>query len=462
MRYRIPYLEVFVAALVFYSGAWGGEKTSIRAIGMAGAVASASYGLDASGGNPANIGLRDDWIVELGFFRFGLYAASDFLSYDIYTKYFTGTEGGEGRVPVFLDEAAKQEILAEFDGPLGRMNIGFETLLFGVAVKASPSVGVAFTVREQVRGFMEMPRNYVEFLLVGNPAGSLYDLSGLQLQGSWFRTYGLSAGFEVPLLNSRSDLTVGLTGKLVHGFSTYSTVSGDTRVETADNGTLTGEFHFATRHAGIDFDEARKLSEYGLFLSPAGTGFGVDFGITASLNSFLSTSLSVTDIGSIKWRDHARESIVDTTLIIDDILSVDQRKAIDRVISHQEQSIPSFTTSLPTLVRLGFAVQLDRVPRLLISVPLLVAIEYTQGIENVPGSSTKPRFSLGGEYQPIPWLLLRSGFSVGGGENPALALGLGFELSTLRFAIATEDLSWVFAPGSFSHGSIAAGFALSF
>ncbi len=448
--------------MVFSTGVFGGEKTSIRAIGMAGVVASTSYGLDASGGNPANLARRDDWTVELGLLHFGLYAASDFLSYDIYTKYFTGTEGGEGRVPVFLDNAAKQEILAEFDGPLGGMNIGFETLLFGVAVKATPSVGLAFTVREQVRGFMEMPRNYLEFLFVGNPAGSLYDLSGLQLKGSWLRTYGLSVGFEIPLLNSRSDLTIGVTGKLVHGFSTYSTVSRDTRVETEENGTLIGEFHFATQHAGIDFDEARKLNEYGLFLSPAGTGFGVDFGITASLNSFLSTSLSVTDIGAIKWRDHARESIVDTSLIIDDILSVDQRKAIDRVISHQERSIPSFSTSLPTLVRLGFALQLDRVPRLAFSVPLLLALEYTQGIEDVPGASTKPRFSLGAEYQPIPWLLLRSGISVGGGENPALALGLGIELSALRFAIATEDLSWVFAPGSFSHGSIAAGLALSF
>jgi len=450
------------AVIVFTTGAAGGEKTSIRAIGMAGVVASTSYGLDASGANPANIGFGDDWTIELGFFHFGLYAASDFLTYDIYTKYFTGTERGQGRVPVFLDNAAKQEILAEFDGPLGGMNIGFETLLFGVAVKATPSVGLAFTVREQVRGFMEMPRNYVEFLFVGNPAGSLYDLSGLQLQGSWFRTYGLSVGFEVPLLNSRSDLTVGVTGKLVHGFSTYSTVSRDTRVATADNGTLTGEFHFVTRHAGIDFDEARKLSEYGLFLSPAGTGFGIDFGITASLNTFLSTAISVTDIGSITWRNHARESIVDTTLVIDDILSVDQRKAIDRVISHEEKSIPSFTTSLPTIIRLGLAVQLDRIPRLPITVPLLVAVEYTQGVENLPGSSTKPRFSLGAEYQPIPWLSLRSGFAVGGGENPAFALGLGFDLTTLRIAIATEDLSWVFAPGSFSHGSIAAGFALSF
>ena len=44
---------------------------------------------------------------------------------------------------------------------------------------------------------------------------------------------------------------------------------------------------------------------------------------------------------------------------------------------------------------------------------------------NAPGSSTKPRLSIGAEYQLLSFLPLRSGYSVGGGRTSAFSFGSG-------------------------------------
>ena len=111
----------------------GGDRSNIRGMGMARTSVAASRGLDAVGINPANLGLPGNDHVAVGILPFGVHAGSDFLSYDLYQTYFTGSEGQDGRTARYLTEEDKQNLLAAFTDDFGRVSADAEARLFGVS-----------------------------------------------------------------------------------------------------------------------------------------------------------------------------------------------------------------------------------------------------------------------------------------------------------------------------------------
>jgi hypothetical protein len=57
----------------------------------------------------------------------------------------------------------------------------------------------------------------------------------------------------------------------------------------------------------------------------------------------------------------------------------------------------------------------------------------------------------------MPWLPLRTGVSFGGTDRMNLALGFGISLPVFDFEVASENVTWLVAPNTFSHGSVAIG-----
>jgi len=165
----------------------------------------------------------------------------------------------------------------------------------------------------------------------------------------------------------------------------------------------------------------------------------------------------------MQWTGNAMENSVDTTMVIDNLVGDGQKEAVDRTVQGHKKSIPSFYSTLPTQLRIGGAVQIDRwVGSESFPGQLLVEVDYTQGFKNTPGSTTTPRFSLGVEYLPISWLPIRTGISVGGTDIFNMAFGLGFHFGAFNLDLASENVSAVFAPTSFSNASLALGMTLLF
>lgn len=181
------------------------------------------------------------------------------------------------------------------------------------------------------------------------------------------------------------------------------------------------------------------------------------------MNEFLSYGVSVTDIGFIRWTRGTEEKSADTTIVVDDPLSEAQRSMVEDVVKGRSRSAGSFTTSLPTTLRLGFALDVKRMPEMN-SLPgqLLLELDYNQALVETPFSTTTPRVSFGAEYKPMSWLPLRTGVSFGGTDRVNVALGFGVQLAMFEFEFASENVTWLFAPQSFSHGSLAGGMRLSF
>jgi hypothetical protein len=449
------------------------ERTNTRGMGMARTSVIASRGLDAVGINPANLAYQEGKTVTIGFIPFGVHVGSNFLDYDLYTTYFTGIETDSGRVGKYLTPQDKQRILDAFPGGIGSLFTNVDLRLFGLAIEV-PKIGTfAFTVSEHVDGFVSLPRDYVEFLLNGNPPGTTRNFSDTDVRAAWTREYTFSFGRSLQRLSFTKTLEAGISLKLIHGYGYSALERFNSRLETASNGTLTGTVGFAARSAGVDFMAGDNAGGYSFFPAPAGVGFAIDLGVSALVKDFISVGISLTDVGSMKWSRNAREVSVDTTVVLDDPFSAAEKLNFINVgepfsgngttIRESKQDLDGFYSTLPTQLRIGVALQIDKWPGTQdFPGSLLVELDYNQGFKDLPGSTTSPRFSLGVEYLPLEWLPLRTGISVGGTDRFNVAFGFGVNLGSFVFDLATENVNWIVAPRSFSYASVGMGMKFRF
>jgi len=463
------HIRTWLAGFLFwtvgvYSSAFaGGERTNVRGMGMARTFVATSRGIEASGINPANLALPGTGTVAVSVLPFGFHVGSEFLDYDLYTSYFTGVETDTGRVARYLSESDKQRILASFAGDVAGSMINFDALLLGASLRIEKLGGFAFTITDQLGASADVPKDYLEFILNGNTPGSIYDFTGAALTAAWVREYSLSFGSALPKASFLEWLAGGIGVKLVHGFAYYEVERFDATLSTATDGTLTGTVDFLARRAGGDPFATRSIRNYELLANPAGVGVGLDLGVSGAFNDFLSFGLSVTDMGSVRWKTGAEQTFAETTLVVDDPLRGDQRDAIENALKGKKRLAAPFTTSLPTMLRFGLALEVHKLNKGEgFPGELLLALDYNQGLRVTPGLTRDPRVSLGIEYKPIPWLPLRTGASFGGTDELNLALGFGIELSAFTFALSSENVTWLFIPNSFSYGSFAVGTQLRF
>jgi hypothetical protein len=268
----------------------------------------------------------------------------------------------------------------------------------------------------------------------------------------------LTVGINIPPPRFLESLAGGVAVKLVHGYGYFEVVRFHTSLHTDHQATLTGQVDFLSRQSGPDPTQARFINRYKLFPEVAGRGVGFDVGSWGRVNDYLMLGLSATDIGKVKWRKNIVIKQADTTLVVDDPLNEQQRSSIERALRGTTQDGSPFTTQLPTAVRLGAAVEIHHLPQMK-GMPgeMLIELNYNQFLEETPFSTTIPRVSIGIEYKPIEWIPIRSGMSFGGTDHLNLALGVGLHFSMFEFELASENVTWLLAPRSFSRGSLAVG-----
>jgi hypothetical protein len=456
MRVR-GWVILAVVVMSWTTSGTGGERSGVRAMGMARTHTAAASGLDAVAVNPAALAFPDRGTVTLSLLPAALHVGSDLLDYGIYTEYFTGEGADDRRSPRHLTEADKQKILDAFQEtkPVTRLDV--ELMVFGATVKVEGVGRFAVTTTEAVSGMAEIARGYAEFLMNGNTPGSDYRLDGTRAGAVWTREYAMSFGGALPPPPFLRTLAAGATVKLVHGYGYYDIERFDTRLVTSDAGILSGSIDFLAHAAGaMPFDGG-----YRPFPRPAGTGIGFDLGIAGDLSATARLGLSVTDIGRMTWRHDIVELSADTALVIDDPLLADQRDAVENVLKGERRDGEEFSTPLPTTVHAG--VQVDAGALLGGgSGAWIVGADIARGFVHGVRSIRTVRGSIGTEYRLLGWLPVRSGISFGGSDGVNVALGLGVELGAFDCQVATENVGWLFSPSSFSYGSLAVGTRLRF
>jgi hypothetical protein len=431
-----------------------------RSMGMGKTYTAYSTGVYAIGLNPANLILEDDvfiqFVTPLPLPTVSAQGGISVLSLDEF-NYFFGGINGESRV---LSEEEKQRLNSSFENG-GYVSGGSSAQLLSFGINAGEKVGAfGFAITDYSGGKGIIPSAIFDLALNGNPVDKVFDFSKAEVQAWWIRNYSLTYAGKFTDVGAGilEYITGGVSFKYVQGFAYAGTEHIGSYITTSDKHEISGKTDFLaftsfSDNFGVDysFDSTDSESHFDLFPAPAGTGFGVDFGLTFSLKEFANISIAITDLGTITWKNNAAKFYSDGSLFLDDLTDDSHIDSLLDKMSATAEPVEDFSTGLASALRLGATFEISRLEDNKFPGHLLFALDYNQGFNNLPGNSTKPRISFGFEWQPFNGFpLLRTGLEYNEVEGINWTLGLGFVTSLLEFHIATTSFQTTFTPGTSS------------
>ncbi len=381
-------------------------------LGYAGNYTVMSRGLDALEYNPANLAMFRRYGNEISLVNTSLALGNSSFNLNDYNRFFT--RAGHGGT---LSVTDREDLLALF----GRDGLGFDfkvqSRLFSFV---SGHWGAAISLTGQGKGALK-PGKPLEMLLFGSTVGDDFGFSEKDVLAAEAYSAvkgGLSYAYRIKLNREKtgfSYLAFGATFNYFAGLGYARTTQSEVSVQrSADN---TDQF---VSVASFGLQKADILSG-GL----AGSGFGMDLGITARYKRAVHLSLAVTNVGAnIGWSGNARQ------------IQFSQRDTSDiggtasgSFSAGDTVAINPFSTPLPSTLSLGVSLRLWS--------PLKIALEYRQGLDTYFGNSKRAQFGAAVLYKPFGWLPLRSGVSVGGRAGFQWGVGMG-----LHFGPIALDMSY--------------------
>lgn len=450
--YKIFFVLIIIFSAKLFSQASGSVGISdARSAAMGKTSVTSSFGLRAPGNNPANLFSDSSKHVEL-IIPFPLPNLSgsigtNFLTIDEY-NYFFGyktKDAGGNTIGRYLTEADKNRMKSLFEGG-GAITADIQLQLFAISIKPSNKFGtIAFSIGDIFSSNVTFPQGIVSIALDGNPVSQVYNFNDTRMKAWWLRKYSFSYARSLS-----QKISLGVSFNIVQGFVYVGLDRVNTQLTTGSGNVITGKGDFLAYAAfspdfnvKYDFDKTttvKKDFQFSPFPTPAGNGFGFDFGVNAKLNDIWSFGFAITDIGSVKWNKNAAQYSSSTPIYLDDLSSESQRDSLVKALTGKDggKYISEFSTQLATALRLGASLQLNN---------LLIAFDYNQGFNDQPRNSKKPRFSVGADWM-LGFFALRTGLSFGGFDKFNWGLGCGFDFGFLEMNFGTPDFQSVVSPNT--------------
>lgn len=466
---------LFIAIEIFpqSSGSFGTGDS--RSSAMGNTFTAVSRGVYAIGKNPANLAYSYNNTVEfstvLPFLNLNLGIGNDFITVDDYNYFFDNgwREGGK--------EAWSNQDKADFkslfdDG--NTINADLSLTLFSIAVHLDPKIGnFGLAVYDKAAMRFGFPTELVDFVTDGNEPGRTYNLDDMDISSSYLRYFSFSYARNLNELLEETKLnkfiksaSAGLTLNIVQGYHHSKLEYFNTKITTDPNNysiTVQGDMLMNAAFSsdfGLEYDfeeDTTKEENFGIFPSPAGTGFGIDFGLSAEINDVWTVGLAITDIGSISWDNETVAYTTVTTQTFDDITDEEVVDSLVDNIKGEGNYSDGYDSDLPTALRIGAAFRLDRFLKGNFPGEMIIAIDYNQGFNDEASNTTEPRVSVGAEWKPIGWYALRTGFSGGGAEAFKVTGGMGFDTGWMEINIGTTYLHSIFMGNSIKRFGINIG-----
>ena len=423
-----------------------------RSVAMGSQSAVTSNGIYSILANPANLSLQKSTVEIAILFpvpNMNAATGNDFMSFNDLDYYFGGVTDNNGNVVGrYLNETEKATLLSKFSEG-NKIQTSTAMNLFAISVAAGKEVGsFGFSIDDIVGQRTGLPIDLFDLFLNGNEVGRTYNLDDLVFSTSYLREYSLSYArdFSSFFNGTFKSFSGGITLKMVHGYAYTGIETAGTKITTLEDHSILIENDFAVNLAvspdfGIewDWDDRKKVSNISPFLSPAGTGLGINLGFAAELDSLWTFGLSVTDIGSVSWDNEPVSYKSKGSFLISDFTDSTLVDSIEAALKPIGSYSDGFTSKLPTVLRLGASFRLDRYLNGNFPGEMLLVVGYNQGFNNSLNNTTTPLVSLGCEWKPISAIQLRTGLAFGGFQTFAWSLGLGVDLGVIEFNFATAD-----------------------
>lgn len=468
MKLKAFILTLIISGSLFaQNGSVGSADAYTTAFGKTYTIIS--RGVYALGFNPANIALSEAGHFEFTTLpnlngRFG----TDFVSINEINYFFGGTTNASGeKVGKYLDANDKERMRKLFaDG--GTIFVDFAWTDLAFTYKISDAVGsIGFAVQDNFSTKLKLPSGIVDLALNGNPVGKEYNLNDFKFKAGAIRTisFAYAREFNNAFPKLFKQLSAGVTIKSVIGYAYAGLERINTTFVTNSDRSITERGDLMLRSSvspdlGIEYDfdttGVDKPFAFSLFPKPAGSGLGLDFGISAIVNDKWSFGIAVTDIGKMKWTENIAEYSSTSEFTLTDISDPAQRDSLAKSFKGEGKPGEAFETDLPTAFRFGAAYVFK--PDV-----FMLSLDLNIGLTDVARNEKGTRVSLGGEWNPLSWLpYLRGGFSFGGSDVFSWTVGIGLNIGPFEFNAATPDFQYIFTPKDGKRVSFAGSWRLKF
>ncbi len=387
--------------------------SSARATAMGGAYIGLAKGVYAPLYNPANIGLsgyRQNGLELLGF---GTRISNNSFTLDDYNKY-TGAFLTDDDKSVILGKIPSEGLKMSADVEAGAMSLSMGHFALSFNGTAATEVNLG--------------KDALELFLMGNGLDDTFSLNGMYSEAIAYASAGLSYG--TPLYKSGTrQLAVGATYKYIRGFA-YE------KVTELRGGVVT----MATGFQGEGVMVAQTAQ--------GGRGYAVDLGAALRLSDSYTVGVAIENfLSNLTWNHKTEEHGYRFQF---DSLTAENMD--DSIVVHDDYStdIPSFKSTLPSVMRIGLANTSGK---------LLWALDWEQGFRLGAGVSSKPRLAAGAEYRLISFFPLRAGYSAGGGKGSVVSGGCGLDFSLFYLDLAASNHSGLnFSATKGLHVAVSTGF----
>ena len=369
-----------------------GELTSARSVAMGGALTALADGVDAAKFNPANLGLSGYQITSLELISAGINISNNSFTLSDYNN-DTGAALSTADKDDIMNKSPKEGLSLKAGAEASAMSLSVGKFVFSIS-----AVGAAD---------ISLNKDILELVFYGNTFSDSITVDGSYSDGLAYAQAGLSYGHRIYQAGQR-ELSIGTTIKYISGLVVEEMIELNGVAVTLMTG-FEGQGRMVARTAS------------------GGSGYGIDIGAALRLNQHYTIGLRVENaLGKISWNNNAEEHIYEFNL---DTLTLGNSG--DIVYSTDTTiSIASFSTRLPAVMNLGIANTSGK---------LRWAVDWEQGFNRAPESSTKPRLSIGFEWLQLGMMPLRFGMSSGGNKGSNFSFGSGIDLSPvyLDFAAVT-------------------------
>jgi outer membrane protein OmpA-like peptidoglycan-associated protein len=364
----------------------------------------ATYGPNAVFYNPALLSYPKNPSFSLEFLRFGFDFTNNTFSVSNWNDFWDHDTLDTSYKSFFMDLIPSNGFEA---------SLGLDVGMLGVKIG-----NFAFCPRVVAGANQLIPKDVIDLGLYGNQLGRTYHVTGTRAEAIAYNEYGL--GYSRPF-------TIGEDKKLYAGIS-FSYIRGIFygEVEKVD-GDFTSDSFFV--EADLDtFHYRYSFNQWG-----KNQGLSTNIGFAYELNKNMLIDLSFRNLlSTVGWVDSLKTGFVAAQLDPINVIRYisvyrnlpmppDSEKWDDAFETFYQDTVDTsnteFSMSLPILMGFGLSYEGSETYKLF--------MQYEQGFKKGALTTTTPKVTLSGEYNPWKVLPLRAGFSFGGHETFAIMTGIG-------------------------------------
>lgn len=412
------------------------------ATGKGGASTAILRNWDAIGINPSNLGWKENYMLSVGVFNFGITAQSDAFQSKTLRDALTHPSDT-------FSQSEKQLYAKEFNSP-NALNLQAH-LNWGAASVYFPKLGgLAVSMRDRSFAHVGLNKNAADLMFLGQNApflqdtatytkslGQLFDSTNI----SFLHYRELNIAYGRRLFHTGTEDENGVPAIQIYGGFGFKYLWGFTSIDgKAENGTLSGHASVSTDY-NIDYSSIDNFTPQNssMIFNSNGTGVAFDFGASMIVKDRWRFGASVTDLGSISFTNNQLFAS-DTTMTPTDTTNngINSWDMTNSNFAFANNALfnygpgPDFKTTLPSRLRLGAGFHTEKFE---------AALDVVVPLANKELNLTSPYYALGAEYNFLGYVKFSAGFSgnpeVGWSVPVGLTVGLG---GVVEIGVATGDL----------------------